>query len=79
MHRLKRWEIALILSVAVTLLLGGGTPCRAWWGAVYPDASPEAHTAQTVSGAGAQGVELRFRTLEWLDACVEHIKNRGLR
>ncbi len=75
MHeRLKKWEIALICAVAVTYLwyaLPSGTAC-AWWGAVYPEFSPDAGL-QAVSAA-AGGVELRFRLLEWLDACLKALK-----
>ena len=65
MQRLKKWELALICAVAVTLLLGA-TPGDAWWGAVYPELTPPGGV-QTVSTARAgEGVVLRLRSLEWL-------------
>ena len=72
-ERLKKWEIALACAVAVTLLWGcvfGRTPCRAWWGTIYPELVRTDGSAQTVAAAGAEGVVLRFRVLEWLDACL---------
>ena len=70
-NRLQKWEIALVCAVAVTLLWScalGRTPCGAWWGAIYPELTPDAQSAQTVAAAGAEGVVLRFRLLEWLEA-----------
>ena len=72
MFRLKKWEIALLFAVLLTLMLApvlGATPCYAWWGTVYPELTPDA-AAQSVSTAEAGGVILRFRTLEWLDAAL---------
>lgn len=68
MYGLKKWEIALIGAVLATLLLGNA-PGRAWWGAVYPELTPDM-SARSVSTAAA-GVELRFRTLEWLAAALD--------
>ena len=69
MFGLKKWEIALILALAVTLLLGPAPGC-AWWGAVYPELTPDmgARTAAAAVGGGA--VELRFRSLEWLEGVL---------
>ena len=72
MYGLKKWELALLCAVLLTLALTpllGATPCYAWWGAVYPELTPDA-AAQRVSTAEAGGVVLRFRTLEWLDAAL---------
>ena len=66
--RLKKWELALACAV-IAALLWGATPCYAWWGAVYPELTPAESGAQTVAAAGAEGVVLRFRLLEWLEAC----------
>ena len=68
---LRKWEIALICAVAVTLLWGtlGSTPGCAWWGAVYPELAPDAGSAQTVLVAGG-GVTLRFQLLEWMEALL---------
>lgn len=81
MYHLKKWEIALLCAVLLTALLTpvlGATPGCAWWGAVYPELTPDA-AVQRVSTAETGGVILRLRTLEWLDECVGFIKNRGLR
>ena len=70
-NRLKKWEIALICAVAVTALWScvlGRTDCCAWWGTIYPELTPAAPYAQ--AAAGADGVVLRWRVLEWLDACL---------
>ena len=78
---MRKWEIALLCAVAVTLLwslLRGRTPCCAWWGAVYPELTPDA-AVQRVSTAETGGVVLRFRALEWLDELAGSIKNRGIR
>ena len=72
-RHLKKWELALICAMAVTLLWGaalGSTPCLGWWGTLYPELSPETGSAQAVSSAGAGGVVLRFRILEWLEAAL---------
>lgn len=72
--KLKKWEIALLLSVCITLgysLFFGGTPCGAWWGTIYPELTePAGSAAVFFAGDAAEGteVELRFRFLEWLEA-----------
>ena len=71
-RKLKKWEIALACAVAVTLLWGfavGRTPCYGWWGTIYPELADAGGSVQTAA-AGAQGVELRFRALEWLTAAL---------
>lgn len=78
-RKLKKWEIALLCAVAVTLLWGaafGQTPCLAWWGTVYPELTPPDGGAQAASAVGAEGVVLRLRLLEWLEACLRAL---GLR
>lgn len=73
--RLKKWEIALICAVAVTALWScalGRTDCRAWWGTIYPELTPAAPCVQTA--AGADGVALRWRLLEWLGAALKALK-----
>ena len=72
-NRLRKWEIALLCAVAVALgwsLVLGRTPCAAWWGTIYPELTPADGSAQTLAVAGAEGVELRFRLLEWVAACL---------
>ena len=69
--KLKKWEIALVCAAAVTLLWGfavGRTPCYGWWGTVYPELVSADGGLQTVAAVGTEGVVLRFRVLEWLDA-----------
>ena len=70
MFGLKKWEVALIGAVALTLLLGAVPGC-AWWGAVYPELTPAAGV-QSVSTAAAGGaaVELRLRSVEWLEGVL---------
>ena len=70
MFGLKKWEIALLLAMGLTLLLGPAPGC-AWWGAVYPELTPAAGV-QSVSTAAAGGgaVELRLRSIEWLEAVL---------
>jgi hypothetical protein len=72
MFKLKKWEIALICALALTLLLSPvlGQPCDAWWGAVYPDLTPDAAALSAFRAQTDGGVELRFRTLEWLNAAL---------
>ena len=67
--RLKKWEIALICTVAAALL-SGAAPCGAWWGSVYPEAAPDVAGVQAAAAAAAEGAELRFRLLEWLEALL---------
>ena len=69
---LKKWEIALISAVVVTMLWGllGRTPCLAWWGSIYPELAPPNGSVQTVSAMDGETVVLRLRLLEWLEACL---------
>ena len=65
--RLRKWEIALFLSLGITLLWGltlGEVRCCAWWGTVYPELLSFGK-AQTEL-PGGEGVVLRLRLLEWL-------------
>lgn len=77
-YHLKKWEIALLVSLCVTLgwgLLFGETECCAWWGTVYPElsAADACVSAAAVSGGG-ETVVLRFRVLEWLAALLAAMK-----
>ena len=70
---LQKWEIALLCAVVVALVWSavlGRTPCAAWWGTIYPEFTPADGSAQTLASAGADGVELRFRLLEWLSSAL---------
>lgn len=68
--KLKKWELAMLLSICFTLLFGlffGETECCAWWGTVYPELTPAGSTEVFSAQAGAAvPVEIRFRLLEWL-------------
>ena len=68
MFGLKKWELALIFALALTLLLGN-VPGLAWWGAVYPELTPNAG-AQSVAAVSGGAVELRLRSLEGLRAAL---------
>lgn len=70
--KMKRWEIALALSLGVAVCHALVSPAAAgcqWWGVVFPGlgASPEAAVAAW-RGAGVRlgGVEVRLRLLDWL-------------
>ena len=70
---MRKWEIALICAVAVTLLWGaalGRTPCLGWWGTIYPELTPADGSVQTAAQPGGETVVLRLRALEWLRACL---------
>ena len=64
--RIKRWELALALSLCITLChalaFGGGTV--GWWGVIFPGLT-EGAAAET-AGFGDGGVELRLRLPELL-------------
>ena len=68
----KRWELALMLSVCITLLHGiaFGAPGVAWWGVIFPgltaEEPTEVETAKLAPAAG-EGVQIRFRLLDWID------------
>ncbi|MCD8256702.1 MAG: hypothetical protein LUC40_06020 [Oscillospiraceae bacterium] len=75
--RLRRWEIALALSVCITL-------CQtftgaAWWGVMFPgltgaDAAESAETAKLEQQEAAFGAEdgggyvVRLQVLDWIQA-----------
>ena len=66
----KKWEIALALSLCITLLHGIVMPdavgCN-WWGVVFPGFTEEMAAAPAWNGGvKAGGVELRLRTLDWI-------------
>ena len=74
-NRFKRWEIALILALCVTLCHGAvfTAPGMAWWGVIFPGLSEPVYRedVETVKLDGGRedggGVEVRFRLLEWLE------------
>ena len=74
-NQLKKWEMALALSLCITLCHGIALPntvgCN-WWGVIFPGLTAEAAAAQAWSAPGwsADGgaVELRFRLLDQIAA-----------
>ena len=72
--KLEKWEIAMLLSIVITLLFGlffGEVQCCAWWGAVYPELTPAGSAAVSAAAtASPGGYEIRFRALEWLQQLV---------
>ena len=73
MKDLKKWEIALLVAVLVTLLSGAlCAPGGAWWCVVYPELTPgEAGGVMTAAAGAENGVELRFHALEWLETALQ--------
>ena len=72
-NRLKKWEMALALSLCITVFHGIALPETAgcnWWGVVFPGFTESETAAPVWSGPGieAGGVVLRFRILDWLSA-----------
>ena len=76
MHdQLKKWEMALALSLCITLCHGIALPdtvgCN-WWGVIFPGLTAEVTAAPAWSAPGfrADGgeVELRFRLLNQIAA-----------
>ena len=69
-NRLKRWEIALALSLSLTLCQSAVCPelvgCN-WWGVMFPGFTEEAAApAWNGPGISAGGVELRLWLLDRL-------------
>ena len=74
-NRLKKWEIALLLAVCISLgwgLIFGETDCCAWWGVIYPDLAQGAgeSTATFAAGNNAGGLVLRSQLWDWLQVHV---------
>ena len=72
--RLKKWEIALAVSVCIAVgwgLLFGETRCCAWWGTVYPELTGAAGNAVPAAALrGGETVVIRFRLAEWITAAL---------
>ena len=64
---IRRWEIALLLSLTLTL---SQSVVPHWWGVVFPGLTPEqsapAVAAAHVGETAISGVELRFQLLDGL-------------
>ena len=56
MFKLKKWEIALLCALILTLLLTPvlGAPGCAWWGPVYPELTQEAAAQSALSTLKSQ-------------------------
>lgn len=63
-HRLRRWELALILALSITILHGAWTqPMRVcgWWCVVFPPLYPAAAAETMVRADDPAGdYEIRF-------------------
>lgn len=74
-NRFKRWELALILALCVTLCHGAvfGAQGVAWWGVIFPGLSEPVYRERVetvkLDGGREDGreIEVRFRLLEWLE------------
>ena len=72
-NKLKKWEMALALSLCITFCHGIALPnmvgCN-WWGVVFPGLAGETEPAAAQVWTGpeleAGGAVLRFRILDWL-------------
>ena len=67
-QKLRRWELALVLSVCLSLFHGvslGALQGASWWGVIFPGLTAEAVQTETGAFPGG-GVEIRFRLLDWL-------------
>lgn len=67
--RIRKWELALALSVCVTLCHGAAVN---WWGVIFPGLSPaeapaRVETAKLDPAPEIGGVRLRFHLLDWLN------------
>ena len=74
-NRLKKWEIALLLALCISLgwgLIFGETDCWAWWGVIYPDLAQSAgeSTATFAAGGDTGGLVLRSQLWDWLQVHV---------
>lgn len=66
--QMRRWELALALSLCLTLFHGltlGGTGI-AWWGVIFPGLTDAPATVETASFAQEDAVELRLWFVDWI-------------
>lgn len=73
---LKKWEIALILSLCISLFhsfVFGELSCCAWWGTVYPELT-ESSACSVSTFSSADGVVIRLRAVEWLAALLQRLR-----
>ena len=75
-NRLKKWEIALAVSVGIAVgwgLLFGETRCCAWWGTVYPELTGSG-AVPAAALHGGETVVIRFRLAEWIAAVLAWLR-----
>lgn len=72
--KLRRWELALALSLCITFCHGfafGSTAGMNWWGVIFPglagDGTAEQVETSTFPDGGEEDIRIRFRLLEWLE------------
>ena len=73
--KLRRWELALVLSLCITFCHGlafSSTAGVNWWGVIFPGLAGNGTEEQVEASAfpdGGEGeaVQVRFRFLEWLE------------
>ena len=70
--KLRRWELALMLSLCITFCHGFafGAPGMAWWGVVFPGLTGTEEPSPVAAAkleSGEPGLEVRFRLLDWMD------------
>ena len=75
--KLRRWELALALSLCITFCHGlafGSTAGMNWWGVIFPgltgDGTVEQVETSTFSDGGEGEIQVRFRFLEWLEELI---------
>ena len=73
-RKLRRWELALALSLCITFCHGlalQGTAGMNWWGVIFPglagDGMAEQVETSTFPDGGEEEIQVRFRFLEWLE------------
>ena len=75
-NRLRRWELALLLSVCITFCHGlafSSAPGISWWGVIFPGLAGDSAAEQVETSAfpdGGKEVQVRFRFLEWLKELI---------
>lgn len=75
--KLRRWELALALSVCITFCHGlafSSAPGMNWWGVIFPGLAAGGAPEQVETSAfpdGGKEFQVRFRFLEWLKERIE--------
>ena len=73
--KLRRWELALVLSLCITFcqsLAFSNTAGMNWWGIIFPGlagdgTAEQVETSTFPNGGEEEAVQVRFRFLEWLE------------